>query len=105
MAAVIDSDHDLDPSQPPEQGWNSAYIKWIFRRAIESLAFRAFTFTLIIVDIIVVIIDLINYQGDELQRFNAYQMIDLIITIWFVLELGLRIVCLTPPVFFSRYDI
>ena len=67
---------------------------------MESLTFRALTFFLIILDVIVVIIDLVNYP--QSQTMNPCQIIDLIITVWFVIELALRIVALTPPVFFAR---
>ena len=56
---------------------------------------------LIVIDVIIVIIDLVDNAGEN-ATFNAYQLIDLLITIWFVIELVLRIVALTPQTFFSR---
>ena len=100
IEATIDSDMNLDPSKPPNKGCNQEYVFWRLRRIVESLWFRAFTFLLIVVDLIVVIIDLC-YDYDT-ETYNEYEIIDLIITLWFVIELVLRIVALTPPVFFSR---
>ena len=48
-----------------------------------------------------VVIDLCYYFDTD--SFNEYQIVDLIITIWFVLELVLRVVALTPQVFFARW--
>ena len=56
---------------------------------------------LIVIDVIIVIIDLVENKGAN-QTFNPYQLVDLLITIWFVIELVLRIVALTPQTFFSR---
>ena len=55
---------------------------------VESLGFRALTFLLIILDVIIVTIDLIN--NPEKLQMNGYQIVDLIITVWFVAELILR---------------
>jgi len=57
---------------------------------------------LIVIDVIIVIIDLVENKGAN-QSFNPYQLVDLLITIWFVIELVLRIVALTPQTFFSRW--
>ena len=94
-------DLEQDPSRPPEPGWNQDYVRWRLRRTVESLWFRTFTFLLIVTDIIVVIIDLVNNPGVNLT-FNSLQLVDLVLTIWFVIELFLRIVALTPDVFFRR---
>ena len=72
---------------------------------MESLIFRLTTFFLIFLDVIVVIVDLVENKdnknsGDD--PLNSYEIIDLVLTLWFVVELLLRIVALTPPVFFSR---
>ena len=90
-----------DPSNPPNPGWNKEYIRWRLRRIVESLLFRTFTMILIVIDVIIVIIDLVENKGAN-QSFNPYQLVDLLITIWFVIELVLRIVALTPQTFFSR---
>ena len=101
IEATIDADLNLDPSKPPNKGFNQEYILWRLRRIVESFWFRIFTFLLIIIDLIVVIIDLCN--DFDSVAFNEYQIVDLIITIWFVLELVLRVIALTPPVFFGRW--
>lgn len=100
-AQRIDSDLEQDPSRPPEPGWNQDYVRWRLRRTVESLWFRVFTFVLIVIDIIVVIVDLVNNPGANLT-FNSLQLTDLILTVWFVIELILRIVALTSQVFFVR---
>ena len=101
IEATIDADLNLDPSKPPNKGLNQEYILWKLRRIVESFWFRIFTFLLIVIDLIVVVIDLC-YDFDT-DSFNEYQIVDLIITIWFVLELVLRVVALTPQVFLARW--
>ena len=49
--------------------------------------------------------DLVENSGAESSAddpLNSYEIIDLVLTLWFVVELLLRIVALTPPVFFAR---
>jgi len=104
VADKIDKDLDMDPSRPPEPGCNKEYARWRLRRIVESLFFRLATFFLIFLDVIIVIIDLVeNGHKTKGEPLNPYEVIDLILTIWFVVELTLRIVALTPPVFFSRW--
>ena len=72
---------------------------------MESLIFRLTTFFLIFLDVIIVIVDLVENSGSESSAddpLNSYEIIDLVLTLWFVVELLLRIVALTPPVFFAR---
>ena len=70
---------------------------------MESLIFRLTTFFLIFLDVIIVIVDLVeNSESSADQSLNSYEIIDLVLTLWFVVELLLRIVALTPPVFFAR---
>ena len=71
-----------------QTGCNKEYVRWRLRRMVESLGFRALTFLLIILDVIIVTIDLIN--NPEKLQMNGYQIVDLIITVWFVAELILR---------------
>jgi len=106
VADKIDKDLDTDPSRPPEPGCNTEYLRWRLRRIVESLIFRLTTFFLIFLDVIIVIVDLVENKdnknsGDD--PLNSYEIIDLVLTLWFVVELLLRIVALTPPVFFSRW--
>lgn len=91
-----------DPSNPPIRGWNWPYVRWRLRRVVESLWFRLLTMLLIIIDLCVVLADITTYQEDQL-RFTNLQVVDLVITVWFVVELGLRIISLTHPVFFSTW--
>ena len=110
-AIELDQDLEVDPSKPPQPGviiqsffylfqpytipcftgWNPDYIKWRLRRIVESLWFRSFTFLLIFVDVILVIIDLVD-QGIESKHetFTEIQKVDLVFTCWFVIELILR---------------
>ena len=72
---------------------------------MESLIFRLTTFFLIFLDVIIVIVDLVENSDTESSAddpLNSYEIIDLVLTLWFVVELLLRIVALTPPVFFAR---
>jgi len=103
-AIELDQDLEVDPSKPPQPGWNPEYIKWRLRRVVESLWFRSFTFLLIFVDVILVIIDLVD-QGIESKHetFTEIQKVDLIFTCWFVIELILRIIALTPQIFFVKW--
>ncbi len=91
-----------DPSNPPVPGANWPYIRWRLRRFVESFAFRVFTFFLIIFDICIVIADLVD-NPDPGGKMSTLQVIDLIITVWFVIELVLRIVALSHPLFFSQW--
>ena len=92
-----------DPSRPPLPGWNLPYVRWYLRRIIESLWFRALTMVLIIVDLAVIIMDLATDGGPESNSLTSYQIVDLIITVYFVVEIVLRIFALTHPVFFSTW--
>ena len=69
---------------------------------MESLIFRLTTFFLIFLDVIIVIVDLVETENSGDESLNSYEIIDLVLTLWFVVELLLRIVALTPPVFFAR---
>ena len=80
--------------------------RWRLRRIVESLIFRLTTFFLIFLDVIIVIVDLVENSdpADKAsESLNTYEVIDLVLTLWFVVELILRIVALTPAVFFARY--
>ena len=89
-----------DPSKPPTPGWNKPYVLWRTRRIIESIWFRIFTVILILVDVTIVIIDL-TYPTD--QHNMAFLILDLFITVYFVIEIAVRIVVLTKQVFFSEW--
>merc|ERR1739844_156477 len=93
----------MDPSRPPQPGCNKGYLRWRLRRIVESLIFRLFTFFLIFLDVIIVIIDLATQDSKNPKNLNPLQIVDLVLTLWFVIELMLRIVALTPPVFFARW--
>ena len=61
------------------------------RRVVESLFFRLFTFLLIFIDVSVVIADLVQNPTGK-SEITDLQKVDLIITVWFVVELILRYV-------------
>ena len=61
------------------------------RRVVESLFFRLFTFLLIFIDVSVVIADLVQNPTGK-SEITELQKVDLIITVWFVVELILRYV-------------
>lgn len=92
-----------DPSKPPLPGWNPSYMRWRLRRAIESLWFRALTLFLIVVDVIIVIIDVSSSRDPSSGALSTLQIIDLVLTIYFVVEIYMRVVALTQPVFFSTW--
>ena len=58
---------------------------------VESLFFRLFTFLLIFIDVSVVIADLVQNPTGK-SEITDLQKVDLIITVWFVVELILRYV-------------
>lgn len=89
-----------DPSKPPTPGWNKPYVTWKTRRIIESIWFRVFTLTLILVDVTIVIIDLVSPTEEHNE---AFLILDLFITIYFVIEIVVRIIVLTKQVFFSEW--
>ena len=59
------------------------------RRVVESLFFRVVTFLLIFIDVAVVIADLVQ-NPETKNEVTPLQIVDLIITVWFVVELILR---------------
>ena len=85
-----------DPSRPPVPGWNVEYVKWKTRRIIESIWFRIFTFVLILLDVAIVIVEIV--QDDHGEHNTAFLVIDLVITIYFVIEIGFRIWVLSQEV-------
>ena len=91
------SDADTDPSRPPVPGLNNQYITWKLRRLIESIYFRVFTLFLILLDLIIVTIDLI------LQGNRGLQIVDFVISIYFVIEVSFRLIVLRPKVFFLHW--
>jgi len=90
-----------DPARPPVKGCNKKFLHWKLRRIVENIYFRIFTFLLIILDIALVIAEI--YLSCSWNPVSVIiRNIDLILSIYFVIEVFLRIVALTPKVFFSR---
>ena len=90
-----------DPSKPPVPGRNLPYARWYLRRILESILFRVATMLLILVDICFVIADLATTS--ERGSVSVYSVLDLILTCYFVVEIGLRIFALSYPIFFSAW--
>jgi len=97
-ASQMISDAESDPSKPPVPGFNQEYLTWKLRRFIENLYFRAFTLILILVNIVIVIVDL-SLAGTQ----PVLQVVDLVISVYFLIEVGLRLVALRPSVFFLQW--
>jgi len=90
-----------DPARPPVKGCNKKYFHWKMRRIVENIYFRIFTFLLIILDISLVIVEV--YIGCSWNPVSVIiRNIDLVLSIYFVVEVFLRMVALTPKVFFSK---
>jgi len=90
-----------DPARPPVKGCNKKYFHWKLRRIVENIYFRIFTFLLILLDISLVIVEF--YIGCSWNPVSIIiRNIDLVLSTYFVVEVFLRIVVLTPKVFFSR---
>ena len=75
------------------------YIKWKARRTIESIYFRVTTLLLIVIDLIIVIIDL----SRGVNTYYGLKVADFIFSVYFVLEVSLRLLVLTPRVFFVHW--
>ncbi len=86
-----------DPSKPPRPGWNEDYLRFRLRRVVESFLFRVFTLLLILIDLVIVLVDLFIGGSDALR------VADLAITVYFVIEIVLRIAALTQRVFFTAW--
>ena len=92
------SDSQDDPSKPPSKGMNQEYLRWKLRRIVESIYFRLTTILLILVDLIIVTIDLA--MGREAPY--GLKITDFVFSLYFVLEIILRIVAITPASFFLQ---
>ena len=78
-------------------GFNSAYLRWQALRWVQKLPFRILTFSLIISDLILIIIDLI-LDCPPTPASRTIGSVDMAISCYFVLEIILRIYALTPKV-------
>lgn len=102
MAEDVELDAIVDPSNPPQKGWNVHYIRWLLLRyVVQLIAFRLLTVILILIDLGLIIADLIlNCPAKSASR--TITTIDLIISCYFVFEIALRIFALKPKVFFQK---
>jgi len=90
-----------DPARPPVKGCNKKYFHWKMRRIVENIYFRIFTFLLILLDISLVIVEV--HIGCSWNPVSIIiRNIDMVLSTYFVIEVFLRIVALTPKVFFSK---
>ncbi|KAK7068897.1 Phosphatidylinositol 3,4,5-trisphosphate 3-phosphatase tpte2 [Halocaridina rubra] len=89
----------VDPSNPPVPGFNLYYMQWRTRRFVEHFAIRLLTFTLILVDMIILFVDLLNphIKNDPLEYCS------LAFSTYFMIEVILRIFGLGPQVFFRAW--
>ena len=92
------SDSQDDPSKPPSKGMNREFFRWKLRRIVESIYFRLTTIVLILVDLIIVTVDLA--MGS--QAPYGLEISDFVFSLYFVLEILLRIVAITPASFFLQ---
>ena len=95
-ASHMISDSTGDPSRPPVRGANREYLRWKLRRIVESIYFRVTTLILILVDLIIVTIDLAMGHGQH----EGLKVLDFVFSLYFVFEVILRIIALTPATFF-----
>ena len=93
------SDSQDDPSRPPSKGMNKEYLRWRLRRLVESIYFRLTTIILILVDLIVITVDLA--LGREAPF--GLKITDFVFSLYFVLEIVVRIVAITPASFFVQF--
>mmetsp|Transcript_19367 Transcript_19367/g.23975 ORF Transcript_19367/g.23975 Transcript_19367/m.23975 type:complete len:584 (+) Transcript_19367:44-1795(+) len=87
-----------DPSNPPTRGNNCEYYRWRLRRVIESIYFRVLTLTLIFIDVVIVCVDAASNEDKP-----GLEVADFIFSVYFVIEVCLRIIALGPKVFFQRW--
>ena len=83
------------------KGCNQQFLHWKLRRIVENIYFRIFTFLLIIVDISLVLAE-ISLNCSWHPAAIILRHLDIAISVYFTLEVILRIVALTPKVFFSK---
>jgi len=89
-----------DPARPPVRGCNKKFVLWKMRRIVENIYFRLFTFFLIVLDIGLVVTEIaISCSGNPVSIIIRH--VDLVISVYFIIEVILRIIVLTPKVFFS----
>ena len=88
-----------DPARPPVKGCNKKYFHWKMRRIVENIYFRIFTFLLIILDISLVIVEV--YIGCSWNPVSVIiRNIDLVLSIYFVVEVSHSTDGLLLPDFF-----
>lgn len=85
----------LDPSNPPIPGCNLEYIMWRTRRFVEHFLIRLLTALIIFIDMILIIVDLTTPQNDPIEYCC------LAFSVYFMIEIILRIFGLGPRVFFK----
>jgi len=90
-----------DPARPPVGGCNKKYFHWKLRRFVENVYFRIITFLLIFLDIGFVITELVfSCAGNPTSVIIRH--LELALSVYFLIEVILRVIALTPQVFFSK---
>jgi len=90
-----------DPARPPPRGMNKQFVHFKLRRTVENIYFRLFTMLLIILDIGFVITEaVLNCAVDPTSK--TIRNLELALSVYFVVEVLLRMIALTPKVFFSK---
>ena len=98
----------IDPSSPPPRGCTKEYIRYLtLRYLVQQIPFRILTLLLIVVDIALIVAGtVIEWQPErclsERATSRIINAVDLGISLYFVLEISIRIFALRPKIFFSR---
>jgi len=89
-----------DPARPPIRGCNKKFLHWRLRRFVENIYFRLLTFLLIVLDIGLVVAEILSECSWRPVSISI-RRVDLVLSVYFIIEVGLRLVAITPKVFFS----
>ena len=96
---IVDPEILECPSNSTKAGCNKLHIRWLLTRFIYNIVIRVFLIILLILDVALIIYSL---TLDEKKIDEVVTAIDLIISIIFCMEVGIRIIAMTPAVYFSK---
>ena len=83
---------------------NLSYWQWYTRRTVESVQCRAFTVLIILIDFILFFVAMseVDWKFTSTSKENnALVIVNILIIIYFIIEVGARIFGQGPKVFFS----